>query len=255
MSGSLDGHRVWLTRPANQNENWATALAEAGAEVDIEPLLSIEEPDEPRQVNEALVRAENTDILIACSANAVRWTRRLRPEFAPVGELFAIGQATATVLEDIAGQPVMYPHGTDSEALLALSAMTNVAGRNIALLAGQGGRTLLRDTLFHRGALVEKVTTYRRARRTLSNTRLKSLVDWADTIVITSGDALDHLCALLVDARVDPAGLPELVVPSQRTSARLDSRLYKPSDCRILPAMRPESLVFTLAKTNTGYRQ
>lgn len=255
MSGSLDGRRVWLTRPQRQNEAWANALIDAGAEVCIEPLLSIEGPDEPQQASEALVRAEHADILIACSANAVRWTQRLRPSFSPVGELFAIGQATAAVLEDAVARPVIHPHGTDSEALLALPALANVVGQRIALLAGQGGRTALRDTLRRRDAVVEKVATYRRASRALSEARLASLVDWADTIVITSGDALEHLCALLVLAQADPAGLPALVVPSERTRARVDTRLYKPSDCRVLPAMRSESLVSALAKTNAGHQQ
>jgi uroporphyrinogen-III synthase len=75
----------------------------------------------------------------------------------------AVGGGTRRELEKHGVADVIAPQsGADSEALLALPELQNVAGKRVAILRGDGGRALLGDTLAARGARVEHVTCYRR---------------------------------------------------------------------------------------------
>ena len=84
------------------------------------------------------------------------WPARLRA--------FAPGPGTAAALAAAGIHDVTIPATTfDSEGLLALPALSQVAGKRIAIFRGEGGRDLLGDTLRARGALVDYVDCYRRA--------------------------------------------------------------------------------------------
>lgn len=253
MSQSLADRCIWLTRPAGQNTAWSQVLESAGAEVRAEPLLTIEPTHDSDVATQALHRADTADIVIASSVNAVEHAWRLYPDFAPVGHLIAVGAATAETLERASGRSVEYPSQFDAESLLALPAVTGVANQRITILAGEGGRTVLRDTLVERGAVVEKIATYRRVERHLSPLTVSSLADWADSVVVTSSDALAQFCRMLSAAGVERGSLPALWVPAERTKKRLDTRLYTATECRVLPAMQAEAVAAALANSGVGH--
>jgi uroporphyrinogen-III synthase len=83
----------------------------------------------------------------------------------------------------------------DSEALLALPQLADVAGRRIVIFRGNGGRPLLGDTLAARGAVVEYAECYRRVVPQLDAAPL--LDAWQrrriDAVTITSGEGLRNL--------------------------------------------------------------
>ena len=99
-------------------------------------------------------------------------------------------------LPDIVPQEIF-----NSEALLALGAMTAVAGKRVMIVRGNGGRNKLGDTLRARGAEVHYVEVYQRRLPRVDQARLAR--DWQqqamDAIVVTSGEALKNL-PLLVGA-------------------------------------------------------
>ena len=83
----------------------------------------------------------------------------------------------------------------DSEGLLALPELQNVAGMRVMIFRGDGGRELLGDTLKARGATVEYVTCYLRSKSDLDVGAL--LTATPDALTVTSSEALSHLWEML----------------------------------------------------------
>lgn len=82
----------------------------------------------------------------------------------------------------------MPSEGADSEALLALPELGAVRGQRILIVRGEGGRTLLADTLAARGAQVDHAVVYRRLPLPPDLAALRQ--SGAITFVITSSEAL-----------------------------------------------------------------
>jgi uroporphyrinogen-III synthase len=147
-------------------------------------------------------RLDAFDAAIFVSRNAVRKAFELlggRPwpahlQVATVGG----GSREELAARGIAG--VIAPSGqADSEALLALPAFADVAGKRIAIFRGEGGRQVLAETLAARGALVEHAPCYRRglpeaSRGLLAAARKQGRLD---AIAVFSGEGLANLLAML----------------------------------------------------------
>lgn len=181
----------------------------------VEPLLVIEPPDDEPAAAAALDRAATADLVIATSANAVAGAARLRPHWTPTGRLLAVGKATAEALADYGGRSVATPERSDTEGLLAMSALRDVAGHRIALLAGHGGREALVEALTARGAQLEKIALYRRMPARIECARLERLLA-ADAVVVTSVEAWRHLLALAEGAKRARLARLRLVAASRR---------------------------------------
>lgn len=255
----LSGQRIWLTRPAHQASTWAGALETAGARVDVEPLLEIAPPSDEAGARSALEAAEGADIVVATSSNAVRGAWRLRPQFAPAGILCAVGSATGQALEQAMGREVRTPARDDtSEALLGMPALANVNGREVALLSGEGGRKRLVETLGGRGARVNKVALYRRRPAAIAARRLSALITGNDAVVVTSGEALNHLCALVRACNDSPLydALARLtvVVPSARVVQLAPEELFARPP-RVAARMTVDAIVAALAPGHSGAGQ
>lgn len=94
---------------------------------------------------------------------------------------------------------VIVPAGrSDSEALLAMAPLQQVSGRRVAIFRGDGGRTLLGDTLGSRGAEVEYVEVYCRSQpQGDAATLLAAWPQQMDLVTVTSNDLLDNLFSML----------------------------------------------------------
>jgi uroporphyrinogen-III synthase len=166
-STPLEGTGVLVTRPAHQAEGLAQRIADAGGQPLLFPAVEIE-PLPERISREQLARL---DLAIFASANAVRFAAdaiRAAGGLPPRLRIASIGPATAAELEasGLLGTPpreVLVASGRhDSEALLALLPRDRVAGRRVAIVRGEGGRTALAEALRSRGAEVEYLECYRR---------------------------------------------------------------------------------------------
>lgn len=255
----LAGRRIWLTRPLHQSHEWARDLEAAGAQVDVEPLLDIIGPPDEAAANRTLEAAEQADVVVATSSNAVRGAWRLRPHFAPSGVLCAVGAATGQALEQATGRQVQYPQqGDTSEALLALPALSNVAGSRIVLLSGEGGRGKLVEALSARGGHVGKAALYRRRPAAIEPQRLQALVDSNDTVVVTSGEAMQHLGTLVHscenDAVFNALARLTVVVPSRRVVQITPEDLFAHPP-RVVERMTVEAVVTALEHGQQGAGQ
>jgi uroporphyrinogen-III synthase len=214
----LRGAGVLVTRPARQAEPLCHAVEAAGGKPIRFPVLEIRDPPDVTAAHALLADAAQFDLLLFVSANAVE---RAAP-WLPVrvdAKIAAVGEATARALEAAGLAPSLVPAGRfDSEGLLALPALQAVAGWQVLIVRGTGGRTLLADTLAARGATVRHAEVYRRALPDVDPTPL--VRDWeqrVQLIVATSNDVLDNLLALLGrDDGARKAFATPLVVVSER---------------------------------------
>src|SRR3990167_7545431 len=120
----------------------------------------------------------------------------------PALKIATVGQGSAKALHELGIAEVIAPaEHFDSEGLLALPELQNVAGWRVLILRGDGGRELLGDTLRARGATVEYAACYRRSK---PQQDIAALIDAVpDALTVTSSEALDHLWQMLGDTRRD----------------------------------------------------
>lgn len=161
----LSGLCVLNPRPAGQARALTEALQAAGAEVMALPLLDISPLPMSPADERLLLALDHYDGVICVSANAARlgldaiagcwpqWPWRL--------PLLAVGAATAEIAL-ARGLSVRTPAQADSEGLLALPELQQVAGQRWLLLRGDEGRELIPETLRARGAGVDILPLYRR---------------------------------------------------------------------------------------------
>jgi len=151
----------------------------AGASAIRYPVLSIE-PIPMAIIERTFSPADlaHADAIIFVSANAVEYGVPVIQQYGGLGAdlvfadstWYAIGNTTADALRSSlpAGstQQIETPsRGRDSEALLAMSALQDVAGQHIIIVCGHseaGGRTLLQQTLRERHAVVTLLICYER---------------------------------------------------------------------------------------------
>ena len=139
----------------------------AGGTALLFPAMEIDDVDDPAPSLRVLERLERFDIAIFVSPTAVRRGLALvqRRSAWPAGVRTAgVGRGTRDELERHGIAGTLSPsRGADSEALLALPELENVAGMRVLIFRGEGGRELLGDSLAARGAHVERVACYRRS--------------------------------------------------------------------------------------------
>lgn len=196
----LAGLTVMVTRPAHQAAHLVQLLEQSGATPFLFPVLEILEPEDSGPLLALIDRLDAFDLAVFISPNAVSKamnlinSRRSLPEGL---RLATVGKRSAVELRNHIGrEPDVFPKQKfDSEALLALPEMQDVAGKRVVIFRGDGGREYLGDTLEARGAMVEYANAYRRGRSQADVGKLQR--QWArggiDVITVTSGAGLRNL--------------------------------------------------------------
>jgi len=220
----LQGRGIVVTRPAGQAERLAALVSAAGGRPFLFPAIEIERlPERP------LPRLEEFDLAVFVSPTAAECAfERIRHAGVAVA---AVGGGTRRALQALGAREVLAPeNGADSDALLALPELNEVAGKRILIVRGEGGRELLADTLAARGARTEYLECYRRM---LPHADMAPLIAaWdrgeIDAVTVSSSASLDNLITLLgvprlaakplfvnharVAERAREVGIPEPVV-------------------------------------------
>lgn len=165
---ALRGMAVLITRPQGQAERLARIVAAAGGEAIVFPTIEIRPLADPAPLQSVLDRLDEFQIAVFVSANAVDISLPLllQRRAIPADLRFAaVGSATRTALEGFGIGGVISPtERHDSEGLLSLPEMIDVAGRRIVIFRGESGRELIAETLVSRGGQVEYAVCYRRVR-------------------------------------------------------------------------------------------
>jgi uroporphyrinogen-III synthase len=156
----LKGIGVLVTRPEHQAQHLCQLIeAEGGAAVRY-PALDIKARPDRAAVRAAIGPVDRYDLVVFISANAVRFGADILGDRRDI-RIAAIGQATAAALT-AAGQRVslMPEDGADSESLLALPQLADLAGQRVLIIRGTGGREMLSEVLTARGAQVQYAEVY-----------------------------------------------------------------------------------------------
>ena len=222
---ALAGHRVVVTRPAGQTAHLATLIRAAGGEPVLFPALEILDVEDLQPLAALVDRLDAFDLAIFVSANAVEKALALvRARRAwPAGlRVATVGRGSARALQRHGFAAVIAPsEHFDSEALLDLPELKDVAGKRVVIFRGDGGRELLGDTLAARGATVEYAECYRRGRPKGDAAPLLAL--WErhelDALTVTSSEGLANLYEMLGEAGRQWLQQTPLFAPHERIAA------------------------------------
>lgn len=195
----LAGRGIVVTRPAHQARGLADLIHAAGGHAIVFPVLEILDAEDLRPLNALIDRIDEFDLAIFISPNAVSKALNLiraRRALPAALRIAAIGRGSVNALGRFGVTDVIAPAARfDSEALLALPALAEVAGKRVVIFRGEGGRELLGDTLTERGARLEYAECYRRGKPNVDAAPLMKA--WArgelHAIVITSSEGLRNL--------------------------------------------------------------
>ncbi len=229
LDNPLDGLRVLVTRPNEQNQHCCELVSALGGTPVSLPLIEITPvtEDDPEFINvkQCLLNLDLYHRVIFVSPNAAQigadWIDHFWPQL-PIGiQWIGIGQQTVNRLSALGFSAWCTLDGYDSESLLSHDSMQNVQNQRILIIRGNGGRDLMRDTFLARGAKVDYCTVYYRRCPSYSEEtlRAKLLDELPSALLITSGEGLTNLQKLVsaVSAhRFQALYNTLLVVPSER---------------------------------------
>lgn len=222
LSLPLAGVGVLVTRPQGQARRFMQRIVELGGESWWLPGLEIEPPADMTGFLQVVNDLDHFDWVVFVSPTAVE---RAWPVIAERGGLparvrvAAVGRGSARELAQRGVADVLAPEDkADSESLLALPDLQAMAGQRVALFRGEGGRTLLADTLGARGAQVRHAVCYRRV---LPSTDIAPVLRaWyagrIRAVTAFSRDSLDGLVALLTPEGRELLSRTPLFVPHLR---------------------------------------
>ena len=240
---------VLICRPGERGEALAAALRERGESVeslDVMELQALPETTDTRQIWLDIDQYHKIIVIspfaAVCLSEALD---RYWPQL-PIGiDYYSVGRATAATLHEQLGVRVHVPPpsaGEDtSEALLALASLQRLSHQRILLVAGEGGRTLLAESLAERGAKVTRVAVYRRTYYPLAptlQTRLSSGNYRA--LIVTSSELLEHLAKWC-----NQAALNQPLIVSSRRLATLAGILGF-CDLKVASGATPAALIAAL---------
>jgi uroporphyrinogen-III synthase len=233
-SDPLRGRGILVTRAREQAGHLARLIEQAGGRAHLFPAIEIEDVPAPA----ALARLREFDLAIFVSPTAVAKVMQRVRAWPPGLRAAALGAGTRRELENRGLTHVVSPQaGADSEALLAVSEMQDMAGKRIVIFRGEDGRALLGDTLAQRGAQVEYAACYRRTRPTGLQTWKP---DEIAAVTVSSAQGLANLFEMLAPAFLQAT---PLFVPHPRIADAARARSVRevlvagPSDEHMLDAL------------------
>ncbi|MFL6261908.1 MAG: uroporphyrinogen-III synthase [Thermoanaerobaculia bacterium] len=156
---SLSGLRVVVTRAEHQSEGLAAAFEQAGAQVELLPLLEVVPPADPRPLERAAAEAGSYDWIVFTSANAVEAFLPLTGPLRSSLRIAAVGPATAAALRAFGSEPHLTARKAEAEGLAADLA-PQIAGRRVLLPQAADARPLLLQELKGAGAEAVAVVAY-----------------------------------------------------------------------------------------------
>ncbi len=225
-SGALQGARIVITRPARQSAGLAQQIAAFGGKPVVFPAIVILPPADRSALERAQRDLAQCDYAVFVSANAVEYGVGDPASWPAHLVALAPGPGTASALAAVGIGQVRIPATTmDSEGLLALPELADVAGKRFVIYRGGGGtadRELLGETLSERGAQIDYIECYRRdkPRGDFGTMAAAWRAGEIDALTLTSSEGLDNLWSLFDDASRSSMAATPTFVPHSRIAER-----------------------------------
>ncbi len=247
---ALAGCYVISLRPVGGHAALRRAAAAHGARVlALSPwkLVACEDAGTRRDLQSAL----DCPRVIASSPAAVAAARALvalHPR--PDQRWFAIGAATARALREAGIETVAAPTRMDSEGLLALPGLRDVAGSRIGLVTAPGGRNEIGPALVRRGAEIVRADVYARQPVAPSSRALAALcaLDGPIWLPVSSGEALQRTLASLPERALRSLRRARVVAASDRLAALSHDNGF--ADVIVAASALPQDLVAAMASAS-----
>ena len=157
--------------------------------------------------------------VVFTSPAAVRAARALQTLDPRRGQHWcAVGGGTAAALRRAGVRNVQAPSRMDSEGLLALPALQDVAGKDVGLITAPGGRGEIAPALRARGANLRRADVYAREALPLPPRALRQLREVTAPVylALSSGDALQLALTALPDDLAAKLRRAHVVAASER---------------------------------------
>jgi uroporphyrinogen-III synthase len=202
----LAGINILVTRPQHQAAGLSEKIRAEGGNPVLFPVLEIRDIEDRQPLLNLIDRLHEFHLAVFVSPNAVNKAmgsiaaKRAPQPLPPALKIAAVGQGTVKALKAFGAESVIAPTARfDSEALLDMAELQQVEGKRVVIFRGEGGRELLGETLKKRGAILEYVPCYRRAKPDADIAQ--SLKSWEKMkiggITITSSEGLRNLFEIL----------------------------------------------------------
>lgn len=206
MQYNLSKLRVLVTRPEPQGSELCRLIQRFGGEAVNFPAIEFAPPADTDLLQQAVASLGDQDWIIFISPRSVYSSvpliRQHWPEFPPQVKFAAVGEGTAKALKEAGYNTDARPETEwNSEGLLNLPVFQHaaIAGKNIAIVRGEGGRELLDRVFAERGARVTPVIAYQRVLPQVDVSEYLRLLQQKrlDVIVCTSFDGVQNLKTLI----------------------------------------------------------
>lgn len=217
MAGSFKQRSILVTRPDPSGTRLSQKIVEQGDVAILFPTIEIEPIEAAHSFEEA-------DWVIFISPHSVyhglRWINEERAHW------IAIGEGTRQALVSLSKHSVSSPSDARSEGILSMPELQSIQDKKIVIVCGEGGRTLLQETLMRRGAKVSRCEVYRRKCPRVDVTSTMTLLQQhrIDMMLATSIEGLDNLVVLL---KCDSLFQTPLLVVSDRIKEHADVLGFK----------------------------
>ncbi|MCE8035422.1 uroporphyrinogen-III synthase [Billgrantia tianxiuensis] len=244
------GPPVLICRPGERAAALASAIEAAGFPVANLDAMELEALPESPAMRQAWLDFDLFHKVVVISPFAAECLHQALDRYWPQLPLgtawYAVGSATAETLHERLGVRVRLPPaaaGEDtSEALLQLASLRSLDAQRVLLVAGEGGRTLLADTLASRGARVTRLALYRRRLQPPPPTLQECLARGEfRALVVSSGEILEHLARWCTRATLNQP----LIVSSRRLATLADNLGFRTPV--VAPGATPAALADAVA--------
>ncbi|UNK48156.1 uroporphyrinogen-III synthase [Lysobacter sp. S4-A87] len=193
---------------------------------------------------EALRIATQATRVVVTSPTAVRAARSLQALHARPGQQwFAVGAGTAAALRRAGVADVAAPTRMDSEGLLALPGLQDLAGSALGFISAPGGRGVLVPALQARGARVLRADVYDRVAITPSTRAVNQLLALAapSVVALSSGDAIETILNALPAPARERLLQSSVVAASERLAGLARQQGF--ADVAVARSARPQDLL------------